>query len=136
MAIIHFKGFEQDARPGAAPGTHGHGLVSYRLGALHLNSGLLRFDPGAKVALHFHNVEEQVTVVQGEAVAIVEGERHVLRPFDTTYVPAGVAHHFMNESDAPMTIHCTYGGISIEQTFPETGEVRRYGKQPEQDGDK
>jgi hypothetical protein len=37
----------------------------------------------------------------------------------------------MNESGAPMTIHCTYGGTYIEQTFSETGEVRRPGKLPE-----
>ncbi len=105
--------------------------MNYRIGSQNLNSGLLRFAPGAKVQLHFHNVEEQVTVVEGEAVAIVDGERHVLHPFDTTYVPAGVPHHFMNESNAPMAIHCTYGGTYIEQTFPETGEVRRHGKLPE-----
>jgi len=146
--VIHFKGWQQSAQPAAQrdtppapkgeganasrpPGTEGHGLVNYRIGSQHLNSGLLRFEPGAKVQLHFHNVEEQVTVVEGEGVAIVNGERHVLHPFDTTYVPAGVPHHFMNESDAPMTIHCTYGGVYIEQTFPETGETRRHGKLPE-----
>jgi putative monooxygenase len=135
--VIRFEGWRPAARADDAngsrpPGTEGHGLVSYRIGSQHLNSGLLRFEPGAGVRLHFHNVEEQVTVVEGEAVAIVDGERHVLHPFDTTYVPAGVPHHFMNESAAPMTIHCTYGGTSIEQTFPETGEVRRHGKPPEE----
>ena len=131
MPVIRFNGWGEPSNDDKTQGTRGHGLVSYRIGALGLNSGVLRFDPGAKVALHSHNVEEQVTVVEGEAVAVVDGERHVLHPFDTTYVPAGTLHHFLNESDAPMTIHCTYGGTYIEQFFPHSGETRRHGKLPE-----
>jgi putative monooxygenase len=129
MPVIRFEGWKENERH---PAIRTHGLVNHTHGSNGLTSGVLRFDPGGKVELHFHNVEEQVTVIEGEAVAIVNGERHVLHPYDTTYVPAGTPHHFMNESDAPMAIHCTYGAVYVEQHFPETGEVRRSGKLPEQ----
>ncbi len=129
MAIVRFNNWSSEGR---APLTRGQRLVTHDTGAQNISSGVTPFEPGAKIPLHYHNVEEQVTVIEGEAVAIVDGERHVLHPYDTTYVPAGTPHHFMNESDAPMAIHCTYGGVYIEQTFPETGETRRHGKLPEQ----
>jgi quercetin dioxygenase-like cupin family protein len=124
--IVPFRGW-RDERPGEI---RSQGLVNHSVGARGLNSVVLRFQPGARVELHFHNVEEQVTVIEGEALAIIDGQRHVLHPYDTTHVPAGVPHHFLNVSDAPMAIHCTYGATYVEQTFPATGEVRRHGRLP------
>jgi len=127
VPIVRFNNWQGDGR---SPLTKGQRLVTHETGAQNLSTGVTRFVPGAKIPLHYHNVEEQVTIIEGEALAIIDGERHTLRAYDTTYVPAGVPHHFMNESDAPMAIHCTYGGTYIEQTFPETGQTRRHGRLP------
>jgi len=128
MPIVRFQGWES---PGRAPLTRGQRLVTYETGAKQVSSGLTRFEPGAKIPLHYHNVEEQVTIIEGEAVAIVEGERHLLHAYDTTYVPAGVPHHFMNESDAPMAILYFYPSPYVERHFPETGTMDSHGKKPE-----
>jgi putative monooxygenase len=128
MPIIRFAGWEQ---PGRSPGTRGQRLVTHEVGAAQLTSGVTRFMPGGKIPLHYHNVEEQVTVIEGEAVAIVAGERVVLHPYDTTYVAAGVPHHFMNESDAPAAILWIYPSPYVERHFPETGTMDWHGRQPE-----
>ena len=69
--------------------------------------------------------------VRKRALAIIDGERHVLRAYDTTYVPAGVVHHFMNESDSPMAILYIYPSPYVERHFPETGGMDWHGKKPE-----
>jgi len=96
-------------------------LVHKGLGSQHLTNGVTRFEPGAGIALHFHNCDESVVIVEGEAVAEVDGERHAMKPFDTTFVPAGVPHRFLNESDKPMAILWTYAASHVTRTFVETG---------------
>ena len=105
MPIIRFKNWDT---PGSNPLTHSQRLSNAEIGAQSLTSGLTRFQPGAKIQLHYHDVEEQVTIVEGRGVAIIDGERVELNTLDTTYVAAGVPHHFMNESDAPMAILYIY----------------------------
>jgi quercetin dioxygenase-like cupin family protein len=96
-------------------------LVHKGLGSQHLTNGLTRFEPGARIALHYHNCDESVVVVEGEAVAEVDGQRHTMTRFDTTFVPAGVPHRFLNESDKPMAILWTYAASHVTRTFVETG---------------
>src|SRR5262245_7375615 len=62
-------------------------LVTKEIGSKQITTGLTRFPAGTKVPLHSHNCDEQVTILEGEAEAEVDGERHRLRPFDTTLVP-------------------------------------------------
>jgi putative monooxygenase len=128
MPIVRFNNWEGPSR---APLTRGQRLVTHETGAQNISSGVTRFEPGAKIPLHYHNIEEQVTIIEGEAVAIIDGERHTLRAYDTTYVPAGVAHHFMNESDGPMAILYVYPGPYVERHFPETGGMDWHGKKPD-----
>jgi quercetin dioxygenase-like cupin family protein len=128
MPVIRFRGWDS---PGRSPLTRGQRLVTYETGAERISSGVTRFEPGAKIPLHYHNVEEQVTIIEGEAVAIIDGERLTLRAYDTTYVPAGVPHHFMNESAGPMAILYIYPSPYVERHFPDTGGMDWHGKKPE-----
>jgi quercetin dioxygenase-like cupin family protein len=121
MPIIRFGGWDQ---PGRSPLTSGQRLVTYQTGAERISSGVTRFAPGGKVPLHYHNVEEQVT--------IIDGQRHVLHAYDTTYVPAGVPHHFMNESQGPMAILYIYPSPYVERHFPETGGMDWHGRPPQE----
>jgi putative monooxygenase len=130
MPVIRFGGWDQ---PGRAPGSRGQRLITYENGAEQISSGVSRFDPGHQVPLHFHNVEEQVTIIEGEAVAMIDGERHTLHPYDSTYIPAGVPHHFMNESDAPTAILYIYPAPYVERHFPETGGMDWHGRKPAPD---
>ncbi|MCA8879631.1 MAG: cupin domain-containing protein [Rhodobacteraceae bacterium] len=96
-------------------------LVTRKCGSTSIINGITAFDPGAKIGLHFHNCEESVMILEGEAVAEIDGSRHALKAGDTTWIPANVPHRFLNESNAPMRILWTYATVDATRTMVETG---------------
>jgi quercetin dioxygenase-like cupin family protein len=88
-----------------------------------LTMGLSTFEPGSVIPLHTHNVEEAITILEGEAVAIIDGKEHTVRPYDTTFVPPGVPHHFRNDSGKTMRFLWTYGGTEVTRTYSATGQT-------------
>jgi quercetin dioxygenase-like cupin family protein/quinol monooxygenase YgiN len=101
-------------------------LVTGTRGATTFLNGITAFEPGAAIAHHVHNVAESVVILQGDAVADIDGERTRLRPHDTTFVPAGVPHHFENGSATePMKIMWIYASPEATRTFVDTGQEQR-----------
>ena len=49
-----------------------------------ITTGLTSFPPGKEVPVHKHNCDEQVTLIEGEAVVEIEGERSEVNVMDTT----------------------------------------------------
>ena len=98
-------------------------LVLADRGSTSLTMGISTFEPGSVIPLHSHNVEEAITILEGEAVAIIDGQEHVVRPFDTTFVPPGVPHHFRNDSPQEMKFLWTYGGVHVTRTYAESGQT-------------
>lgn len=98
-------------------------LVMKSLGAEGFVSGISTFPPGAAIKLHSHNTEEMVTILEGEATVQVEDQKTDIGQYDTTYVPAGVFHRFINRGNSIMRILWVYGSTHVMRTFADTGET-------------
>lgn len=96
-------------------------LVTRSCGSTSLINGMTEFAPGAKIGMHVHNCEESVLILEGIAVAEIDGTRYDLKSGDTTWIPPNVPHRFINESDSPMRIFWTYANINASRTMLETG---------------
>src|SRR5688572_25009682 len=55
-------------------------LVNRASGTTSFINGITIFEPGAAIPLHKHNCEESVMLLEGKAIAEIDGERHVLEP--------------------------------------------------------
>lgn len=106
----------------------GDGIESIRLTPSPLDGqdfsmGVTTFPPGASIRLHSHNTIEQVTVLEGEGVAVLNGQEHPARPYDTTQIPAGEFHRFINTGSGIMRILWVYGSTEVTRTFADTGDT-------------
>jgi len=85
--------------------------------------GVTSFPPGTSIRLHSHNTIEQVTVLEGEGVAVVNGLEIPARPYDTTQIPPGELHRFINTGPTIMRILWVYGSTHVTRTYADTGET-------------
>ena len=108
------------------PGLKGWPLITEDVGSEHLTTGITEFQPGANLAMHIHNCEEQVTMLEGDATAIIDGISYGVTAPDTTFIPAGVPHRFINSSSKPMKIMWVYTTTKVTRTFVETGKTEDY----------
>jgi putative monooxygenase len=121
-AILRPSQLKTNDRGGGARTTP---LVTRSCGSTSMINGITAFDPGASIGLHKHNCEESVMVIEGEAIAEIDGVQHRLSADDTTWIPANVPHRFINASDAkPMRIFWIYASIDATRTMITTGEER------------
>ncbi len=101
-------------------------LVTRATGSTSFMSGLTMFEPGAAIPRHFHNCEESVCLIEGRAIAEIDGAEHAVEPGDVSFIPAGVPHCFRNASDSePMKIYWTYASIDATRTIVATGITTR-----------
>lgn len=101
-------------------------IVTADRGATSFLNGITKFEPGAAIGHHIHNVVESVMVIAGNAIVDIDGERTELKTFDTTLVPANIPHHFENASDSEgMAIFWTYASLDATRTLLETGNYGR-----------
>ena len=109
-------------------------LVTAKLGAGEFLNGITEFDPGTSLAMHSHDCEEAVVVIEGQAAFEDEHGTVEMEPFDTTWVPAGAVHRFLNRGTGRMRILWTYGSASATRTLAETGETFAVGSALEHAG--
>jgi putative monooxygenase len=101
-------------------------LVHANIGSQRTLSGITEFDPGAAVALHYHNCEETVIVLSGKGIAEIDGRDHAVGPTDTTWIPPGVPHRFRNTSSQDrLRIFWTYSSLDADRTIVATGVTTR-----------
>lgn len=100
-------------------------LVNRGAGATSFINGITVIPPGSAIPLHYHNCDESVVVLQGKAVAEVDGVRHHLCAQDTSFIPAGIPHRFINETaDEELRILWVYASLDANRTIVATGHTR------------
>jgi quercetin dioxygenase-like cupin family protein len=114
----------------------GDGITSVRLTPEPLEGqgfvmGVTSFPPGTSIPLHSHNTVEQVTVLEGEGVAVVDGVDRPAVPYDTTQIAPGELHRFINTGVGQMRILWVYGSTYVTRTFADTGQtVEQFHRRP------
>jgi putative monooxygenase len=92
-------------------------LFAGRFGANGICGGYGRFQPGASLPCHVHEYDESITITEGEAVCLVQGNRYLLSGCDTAFVPQGKPHRFLNHSRSEMAMVWVYAGSEPERTL-------------------
>lgn len=101
-------------------------LVNRATGSTSFMSGITIFAPGASIPLHLHNCEESVLLLEGRATAEIDGVKHEVEAGEVSFIPAGIAHRFINASASEeMSIYWTYASLDATRTIVATGETRR-----------
>jgi putative monooxygenase len=67
-------------------------------GAGVLSVGTATFEPGRYLPCHRHNCEEVIVILEGDAWVDVAGQRIPMKVYDSSHVPQGVPHRFVNAS--------------------------------------
>ncbi|HUG32209.1 MAG TPA: cupin domain-containing protein [Acidimicrobiia bacterium] len=115
--------FDEAARVARGQGIESIRLTPEPLEGQGFTMGVTTFPPGTSIQLHSHNTVEQVTVLEGEGVAVLNGEEIAARPYDTTQISPGELHRFINTGEGTMRILWVYGDTHVTRTFADTGET-------------
>ena len=120
-AILREADRPQISRAGGATTTQ---LVTPSCGAQAFLSGFTTIPPGAAIQLHYHDCEEAVLVVSGEATVEVDGALSRASAGDVVWQAADVPHRFINRSESEdLRIYWTYASRDATRTLVETGET-------------
>jgi mannose-6-phosphate isomerase-like protein (cupin superfamily) len=75
----------------------------------HAQVFVMSIPPGGEIGEDVHDDFDQVLVfVEGEAVAIINGQRTTLGPGRLVHVPAGVRHNFLNAGLVDLKLYTVY----------------------------
>lgn len=88
-------------------------------------------NPGQRLSYQYHHQRQEFwTVVEGEAVVVLDGEEHTLKYGQSIFIPLGAKHRIENRGNEPLIFvevqTGTYFGeddiVRIEDDYQRTSE--------------
>ncbi len=80
-----------------------------------MSGGYGLFHPGGRLPAHYHDFDESISIISGEATCVVEGRRYTMSNKATALQPRGRVHYFINESKGTMEMLWVYAGPMPER---------------------
>lgn len=111
----------EDWRPGVATRM----LVSAANGSSQLCIFEQWCEPGLGAPLHYHAVEEVLTVVDGMARVEIGPSRLTMHAGQSVVVPAGIRHGFSNISDTRLHVRAILASPVFEAAYDDMRETPR-----------
>ena len=115
----HISRFQEAEQYELSPGALFRDLFKGSLGSVGICGGYGRFQPGASLPCHIHEYDESITIVEGTALCLVQGNHYQVSGYDTAFVPVGKPHRFINKTDTEMAMIWVYAGSEPERTLVE-----------------
>lgn len=69
---------------------------------------------GDRIPLHTHDVDEAITILDGEAEARLGNDLRRVGAGTVIFIPAGTPHGSANAGDTPLQIHAVFPATTIE----------------------
>lgn len=82
---------------------------------LTMSGGYGLFHPSGRLPAHYHDFDESISIISGEATCVVEGRRYTMSNKATALQPRGRVHYFINESQGTMEMLWVYAGPMPER---------------------
>lgn len=98
-------------------------LASRESGAEQTLTGITEIPVGGEIPLHTHSSEEFIYVLSGEAIVRIEDREERVAVADSTLLPPGTVHQFVNVSSEVLVILWVYGDPDTTRTLVSTGKV-------------
>lgn len=99
--------------PSGLPSQH---LVAGWCGAEAMFVGQQWLQPGRRVLLHTHPVEEAIVVLAGVGEATLGDERVPISAETSLYIPPGLPHGFRNTGSTPLHVLVVFPGSTFAET--------------------
>ncbi len=80
-----------------------------------MSGGYGLFYNKGRLPAHFHDFDESICIIEGEATCFVEGRRYIMSDLSTAIQPRGRVHYFINNSQEPMAMIWVYAGPRPER---------------------
>ena len=126
--VINHLPFSEIPKIPRGRGIVNHLIASKKIGARNIHSGITFIPPKTSVPDHFHNTEEQVTIIKGALKIIFNGDQEVIcNSYDSTFISSNVQHELINDTDEEVHALIIYGSADVTRTFTGTGETVKIG---------